>query len=83
MLTPCAIPPARCQWKKYKRTSTRWVWDADKPLHERKAHTLTGEILSDTTVGTDGISTWLCAEDSFALVAKLQREKSIVSLPII
>ena len=44
-------------------------------LHEWKEHALTGAILSDTSVDSDGIITWLFEEDSFAPVAKLKGEK--------
>jgi len=62
-------------WKRFYNTITKWIWDGNKPLHEWKEHVLTGEILSNTTVGADGIITWLFDEDSFAPVAKLKGEK--------
>jgi RHS repeat-associated protein len=61
--------------KKFKNTSTKWLWDGNKPLHEWKENASTGAILSDTTVNQDGIITWLFNEYSFAPAAKLKGDK--------
>jgi len=62
-------------WKRIHNTITKWIWDGNKPLHDWKEHALSGDILSDTTVGADGVITWLFDEDSFVRVAKLKGEK--------
>jgi RHS repeat-associated protein len=56
--------------KSHKGKVTRWVWDGNKPLHE----------WTELEVGTgqqaaDEVLTWLFEDDSFAPLAKLQRQE--------
>ena len=62
-------------WKRYKNTSTKFVWDGNVPLHEWKEHAVTGEKLSDVHVGENGITTWLFDTDSFAPCGKIKGDK--------
>jgi len=55
-------------WKKYKKTTTRYVWDGNKPLHEWKEF--------DTKESTaDEIITWIFNEGNFAPTAKIKGDK--------
>ncbi len=62
-------------WKRYKNTTTKFVWDSNVPLHEWKENTLTNEKLSDIQVGENGITTWLFDADSFAPCGKIKGDK--------
>ncbi|OLY94438.1 RHS repeat-associated core domain-containing protein [Cnuella takakiae] len=61
--------------KRYKNTTTKFVWDGNVPLHECKEHSITGEKLSDVHVGENGITTWLFDTDSFAPCGKIKGDK--------
>ncbi len=63
-------------WKRFKNTTTKFVWDGNVPLHEWKEHALTGEKLSDLHVGDGGIITWLFDTDSFAPCGKIKGDKT-------
>lgn len=62
--------------KQYKSTITKWLWDGNKPLHEWKENTQTGQKLSSTAEVEGGITTWLFNENNFAPSAKLKGEKA-------
>ncbi|NTS43889.1 RHS domain-containing protein [Flavisolibacter sp. BT320] len=62
-------------WKRYKNTTTKFVWDGNVPLHEWKEHAVTGEKLSDVQVGENGITTWLFDTDSFSPCGKIKGNK--------
>jgi RHS repeat-associated protein len=62
-------------WKRYKNTTTKFVWDGNVPLHEWKEHAITGEKLSDIQVGENGLTTWLFDTDSFAPCGKIKGER--------
>lgn len=61
--------------KTFKNTVTKWLWDGNVPLHEWKEHAITGDILSNSTVGDDGVITWVFEEHSFIPTAKLKGNK--------
>ncbi|WP_452231756.1 hypothetical protein [Lacinutrix sp. MEBiC02595] len=44
--------------KTFKSTTTKWLWDGNVPLHEWKENQ-NGDILSNSTVGDNGIVTWV------------------------
>ena len=60
--------------KKFKNTTTRWLWDGNVPLHEWKENQ-NGDVLSNSTVGDNGIITWVFEENSFIPTAKLRGDK--------
>lgn len=60
--------------KKFKNTTTKWLWDGNVPLHEWKENSR-GEILSSSSVGDNGVITWVFEEDSFIPTAKLKNDK--------
>ncbi|WP_232125585.1 RHS repeat-associated core domain-containing protein [Tenacibaculum finnmarkense] len=60
--------------KKFKNTTTRWLWDGNVPLHEWKENS-NGVILSNSTVADNGIITWVFEENSFIPTAKLRGDK--------
>jgi len=68
-------------WKRYKNTSTKFVWDGNVPLHEWKEHAVTGGKLSESSVGSNGLITWIFDNDKFAPAAKIRgdRQYSIVT----
>ncbi|MBW1296417.1 DUF6531 domain-containing protein [Aquimarina litoralis] len=61
--------------KTFKNTITKWLWDGNTPLHEWKEHLQTGQVLSNSTVGDNGIITWVFEENSFIPTAKLKGTK--------
>ena len=60
--------------KTFKSTTTKWLWDGNVPLHEWKENQ-NGDILSNSTVGDNGIVTWVFEENSFIPTAKLKNNK--------
>jgi RHS repeat-associated protein len=54
--------------KTYKKTTTNWLWDGNKPLHEWKTFQSKDAV-------TDDVITWVFDEDSFSPVAKLRADK--------
>ncbi|WP_452228999.1 RHS repeat domain-containing protein, partial [Lacinutrix sp. MEBiC02404] len=54
--------------------TTKWLWDGNVPLHEWKENQ-NGDILSNSTVGDNGIVTWVFEENSFIPTAKLKNNK--------
>ena len=62
--------------KTFKNTTTKWLWDGNVPLHEWKENAQ-GDILSNSSVGDNGIVTWVFEENSFIPTAKLKGEKKI------
>ena len=60
--------------KTFKSTTTKWLWDGNVPLHEWKENQ-NGDILSNSTVGDNGIITWVFEENSFIPTAKLKNNK--------
>ena len=55
-------------WKRYKQTTTRWVWDGNVPLHEWK------ELdARDTT--PDDLITWVFEAGNFTPAARLKGDK--------
>ena len=60
--------------KTFKRTTTNWLWDGNVPLHEWKENSQ-GEMLSKSSVGKDGVITWVFEENSFIPAAKLKENK--------
>ncbi|GAA3508857.1 DUF6531 domain-containing protein [Aquimarina addita] len=61
--------------KTFKNTITKWLWDGNIPLHEWKENIQTGQILSNSTIGDDGIITWVFEENSYIPTAKLKGTK--------
>ena len=61
--------------KQYKNTITKFVWDGNEILHEYKEHAITGQKLSDSTVGDNGVITWIFDADTFAPAAKIRGTK--------
>ena len=60
--------------KKFKNTTTKWLWDGNVPLHEWKENSR-GEILSSSSVGDNGVITWVFEENSLIPTAKLKNDK--------
>ena len=55
-------------WKKYRKTTTHFIWDGNKPLHEWKEF--------DAKESTaDDIITWVFEEGNFSPTAKIKGEK--------
>ncbi|EDM35112.1 Rhs family protein [Pedobacter sp. BAL39] len=55
-------------WKRFKKTTTRYLWDGNKPLHEWKEF--------DARESTaDEIITWVFNEGNFSPVAKIKGDK--------
>lgn len=60
--------------KKFKNTTTRWLWDGNVPIHEWKENSR-GEILGDSSIGKGGVVTWVFEENSFIPTAKLKNNQ--------
>jgi RHS repeat-associated protein len=61
--------------KRFKNTRTKFIWDANVPLHEWKEHAETGEKLSNTEVNSNGVITWIFDNDSSAPAAKIKGQE--------
>ncbi|TDO20927.1 RHS repeat-associated core domain-containing protein [Pedobacter duraquae] len=56
-------------WKKFRQTTTHFVWDGNVPLHEYKTFDTEKEHEDNQ------LTTWIFEEDNFIPVAKIKREK--------
>jgi len=56
-------------WKRYKSTITRWLWDANVPLHEWKEFEARESNAND-------LITWIFEQDSMVPVGKIKGGKS-------
>jgi len=56
-------------WKKFRQTTTHFVWDGNVPLHEYKTFDTEKEQEDNQ------LTTWIFEEDNFIPVAKIKREK--------